>query len=95
MTSHIGARLISQTEDSLQLTKSENALKDLTPKRVRYVKSKIKSCIQILQSWALMFEDEKSLYSLSSGYHAPKDTEKDLMNAEVISRKQQEEFVSD
>ena len=95
LTSHIAARLISQIGDSLQLTKSENAPKDLTPKRIRYVESKIESCIQILQSWALMFEDEKSLYSLSSGYHAPKDTEKDLMNAEVISRKQQEEFVSD
>ena len=60
LTSHIAARLISQIGDSLQLTKSENAPKDLTPKRIRYVESKIESCIQILQSWALMFEDEKS-----------------------------------
>ena len=41
-----------------------------------------------------MFEDEKNLYSLSSGYHADEDIEKDLMNAEVIGRKQ-EEFVTD
>ena len=50
LTSHIAARLISQMEDLLQLTKSENAPKDLTPKRVSYVECKIESCIQILQS---------------------------------------------
>ena len=42
-----------------------------------------------------MFEDEKNLYSLSSGYHAHEDIEKNLINAEVIGRKQQEQFVSD
>ena len=81
-------------EDSLQLTKSENAPKGSKPKRVSHVKSKIESCIQILQNWAPMFEDEKSVYSPSSGYHAHGDIEKDLMNAEVIGRKQQE-FVND
>ena len=39
-----------------------------------------------------MFEDEKNLYSLPSGFHGHKDIEKDLMNTEVIYRKQQEEF---
>ena len=42
-----------------------------------------------------MFEDEKNLYSLSSGFHGHEDIEKDLMNAEVIDRKQQEEFIND
>ena len=79
----------------MQLTKSENAPKDLTLKRVRYVKSNIESCIQILQSWVPMFEDEKNLYSLSSGFHGHEDIEKDLMNTEVIDRKQQEEFIND
>ena len=79
----------------MQLTKSENAPKGSKPKRVSHVKSKIESCIQILQNWAPMFEDEKSVYSPSSGYHAHGDIEKDLMNAEVIGRKQQEEFVND
>ena len=41
-----------------------------------------------------MFEDEKNLYSLSSGYHTHENIEKDLMNAEVIEQKGQEEFVS-
>ena len=41
-----------------------------------------------------MFEDQKNLYSLSSGYHAPEDVEKDLTNAEVLGTKLQEEFVN-
>ena len=36
---------------------------------------------------------QKNLYSLLSGYHAHKDIEKDLMNAEVIG-KPQEGFVN-
>ena len=66
LTSHTAGRLIAQMEDSLQLTKSENFLKDLAPTQVSYVESKIKSCIQVLQSWAPMFEDKKNMYSLSS-----------------------------
>ena len=80
LTSHFAARLISQMEDSLQLTKSEKAPKDLTPKRVSYVESKIESCTQILQSWAPIFEDEKNLYSLSSGYHAHEDIYEERFN---------------
>ena len=79
----------------MQLTKSENAPKDLTLKQVSYVESNIESCIQILQSWVPMFEDEKNLYSLSSGFHGHEDIEKDLMSTEVIDRKQQEEFIND
>ena len=78
-------------EDSLQLTKSENVPKNLAPTRVSYVESKMESCTQVLQSWVPMFEDEKNLYSLSSGYHIHED----IMNAEVIGRKLQEEFVND
>ena len=60
-------------EDLLQLTKSENVPKDIAQSRVRYVESKIKSCVQLLQSWSPIFEDEKSLHSLSSRYHAHGD----------------------
>ena len=95
LTRPITARLISQMEDSLQLTKPENVPKDLAATRVSYVESKIKSCIQVLQSWVPMFEDKKNLYNLSSEYHAHEDIEKDLLNAEVIGRKLQEEFVND
>ena len=42
-----------------------------------------------------MFEDQRNLCSLSSGYHAPKVVEKDLLNAGIIRRKAQEEFVND
>ena len=42
-----------------------------------------------------MFEDQKKLYSLSSGYHASEDVKKDLMNTEVTRTKLQEEFVND
>ena len=42
-----------------------------------------------------MFEDQKNLYSLSSGYHAPEDVKKDLMNIEVTRAKLQEGFVND
>ena len=89
LTSHIAARLTSQMEGSLQLTKSENVPKDLAPSRVSYVESKIESCIQVLQNWDLMFEDEKNLYSLSPGYYAHEDVKKDSMNAEAIGRKLQ------
>ena len=42
LTSNIAARLISQMEDSLQLTKSGNVPKGLVPSRVSYVDSKSK-----------------------------------------------------
>ena len=42
-----------------------------------------------------MFEDEKNVYSLSSGYHAPEDFKKDLMNTEVTRTELQEGFVND
>ena len=60
----IGVRLISQMEDSLQLTKSENVPKNLAPAQMSYVESEIESCVQVLQSWVPMLEDEKNLYSL-------------------------------
>ena len=42
-----------------------------------------------------MFEDQKNLYSLSSGYHVQEDVKKDLMNIEVTRAKLQEGFVND
>ena len=48
-----------------------------------------------MKSWDTMFQDEKNLYSLPSGYHAPEDVKQDLMNAEVIGTKLQEEFVNE
>ena len=71
----------------MQLTKLENTPKYLIPKRVSYAESNIESCIQILKSWVPMFEDEKNLYGMSSGYHTHEVIEKDLMNAEVIGKK--------
>ena len=56
---------------------------------------KIENCIQVLQSWDPIFEDQKNLNSLSSGYHAPEDVKKDLMNVEVIRTKLQERFIND
>ena len=41
-----------------------------------------------------MFEDQKNLYSLSSGYHAPEDVKKDLTKRKKRT-KLQEEFVND
>ena len=58
-TSSIAARLISQMEDSLQLTKSGNVPKDLAPSRVSYVESKSKVVSKFCRVGALCLKTRK------------------------------------